>query len=106
MPEFFKSKLGMSLAGIYILLIFYTILEVNSRRPHSMDGLGMLILTAPCSFLMAVLFDSLRITSNENDPFLYLYVAFGGLINASLLYFLGYILTRIFQYFSSNKKTP
>lgn len=101
MPEFLKSKLGMFLAGIYVLLIFYAVLEGIGTRPHSMDGLAFLILTAPWSFLLAFLFDGLGATSKDNAPFLYLYVAFGGLVNISILYLIGCLLTKLWKYLSS-----
>ena len=101
MPEFLKSKLGMFLAGIYLLLIFLAILEINSSRPHSMDGLALLILTAPWSFLLLLLFESLGITPKENYPLLYLSVAFGGLINALTLYLIGCLVTKVLKFLSS-----
>ena len=102
MSEFFKSKLGMFFAGIYLLLIFYAILEINSGPPKPMSGFGMLILTAPWSFLLAMLFDSLGIITKENgDSLLYIYVAFGGLINASTLYLIGCLLTKALKFLSS-----
>lgn len=104
MPEFLKSKVGMFLAGIYLLLVLCTILEANTSPPHAMSGLAMLILTAPCSFLLLLLFDSLGITSKEYDPLLYLYVAFGGLFNALTLYLLGCLATKVLKFLSSSGK--
>ena len=106
MPNILKSKLGMFIAGIYLLAILYAIFETNGSRPHSMDGLALLILTAPFSFLLALLFESLGIMTKENgDSLLYIYVAFGGLINASILYLIGCLFTKIWAFFSSGKKS-
>ena len=101
MSEFLKSKLGMFIAGIYLLLIFYAIVEGVGSRPHSMDGLAFLILTAPWSFLLLLLLESLGITIVENYPLFYLSVAFGGLINASTLYLIGCLFTKALKFLSS-----
>lgn len=102
MRELLKSKLGIFFASIYLLLIFLAIFEGQNSRPHSMDGVAMLILTAPCSFLLAILFDGLGIRTSENSgSLLYVYVAFGGLINTTFLYLIGYLLTKTIRYLST-----
>jgi len=101
MSDFLKSKLGMFLTGIYVLLIFYAILEVIGSPPHSMNGLAFLILTAPWSFLLLFLFDSLKIVTKENYLLLYLSIIVGGVINASILYLIGCLLSKTLKYLSS-----
>jgi len=66
MREFLKSKLGIFFASIYLLVIFLVILEQQNSRPHSMDALGMLFLTAPWSFLFDILFESFGIMKKAN----------------------------------------
>ncbi len=102
MHELLKSKLGIFFASIYLLLIFLAIFEGQNSRPHSMDGLAMLILTAPCSFLLVILFDGLGIMTNENSgSLIYVYVAFGGLINTAILYLIGCLLTKAIRYLAT-----
>ena len=97
---------GMLFVAIYILMIFYAILEGIGSRPHSMDGLALMILTAPWSFLLAIALDTLGIEPQENDPYLFLYVVFGGLINSAIVYLLGLLSARLFRYLSSLKPNP
>lgn len=93
----FKSKLGMFLAGIYLIVLFYALIEANTPPPEPKDGFALLILTAPCSFLLGILLDNLLITTKENsDSLLYVYIASGGLINASILYLVGWLSAKIF----------
>jgi hypothetical protein len=101
MPEFLKSKLGILLVSVYLLLISYAVFEINSSPPKPMSGFGMLILTAPWSFWLALLFENLGIMTKENgDSFLYIYVAFGGLCNAAILYLIGCVFTKVLKFLS------
>jgi hypothetical protein len=101
MFEFLKSKLGMFLAGIYVLLVISTIAEVMGGKPHSMDGLALLILTAPLGFSLLLFLEILGVTVKENWTLLYFLVALGGLINALSLCFIGYLLTKALEHLSS-----
>lgn len=99
-----RSKLGIFLAGAYLLLVLYSLIEYSTTPTEIMSEFGLHILTAPGSFLLAVLFDWLGIMTNENsDSLIYLYAVFGGLINASILYFLGLLLTKLFNFLGSLK---
>jgi hypothetical protein len=104
MTYFLKSKLAMFFTGIYALLIFYSILEAIVSSPHSMKGLAFLILTAPWSFLVLLLFDSLGIVTKENYALLYFSIALGGLMNASILYLFGCLLSKALTFLSSPSK--
>jgi len=105
MKNFFKSRVGLAFAGIYFLLILYAAVEGIRPPPKPMDGFAMLILTAPWSFLLLILLDNWGIIGEKNgDSFLPLFVIVGGLINATILYLIGYLLTRMASYFSSKRK--
>jgi len=80
------------------------ILEQQNSRPHSMDALGMLILTAPWSFLLAILFDGFGIMRGGNgDSSFYICIAFGGFMNTLILYFIGCLFTEILAFFQQKK---
>lgn len=104
MPSFLKSKLGRCFAGIYLFVIVLVVLQIISSPPHAMNGMAILILTAPFSIFLAVFFDSLGITSPTNDQFLYVYVAFGGFMNILILQLFGYSLSRVIGFLSSSKE--
>jgi hypothetical protein len=96
MSKLLKSKLGMVFAGIYLLVLFMALVEGNIGHPEPMDNFGLLILTAPFSFFLGILFDNLGlITKENNDALFYAYVIFGGLINALILYLIGYLFTKL-----------
>ena len=102
MSEFFKSKFGIFLAGSYLLLVTLSLIQYSTSPPEIMAEFGLHIVTAPFSFLLAFLFESLGIMTNENSgSLIYLYVAFGGLINASILYLIGYLFTKALKFLSS-----
>jgi hypothetical protein len=101
MAEFLKSKLGMFLAGLYVLLVIYSIAEGMGGKPHSMDGLALLIVTAPWGFLLFLFLEILGVTVKENWTLLYFSVVLGGLINALLLYLIGCLLTKALKHLSS-----
>lgn len=96
MSEFYKSRLGLIFACVYLLSILYGIAEAFGSRPHSMDGLALLILTAPWSFLFLLLLESIGFVVKDNYAFLFLSVTLGGLVNASILFLSGCILARLF----------
>lgn len=104
MPEFLKSKIGIFMVGIYLCLIFYVLIEINNSPPHSMNGIALLILTAPFSILLTVIFDYLGLASKDNDPFLYLYFTFGGLMNCVAIYLIGCLFTKTLNFFLTSQK--
>jgi len=90
MPEFFRSKLGIFFAGIYLLVILYAALEGVSRPPEPMSGFAMLILTAPFSFLLALVLDFLGVLRSETGNILiYPVVVFGAVMNMAILHLIG-----------------
>lgn len=93
----------MFLAGIYILLVIYAIIEGSAGKPHSMYGLALLILTAPWGILLLEILETLGVTVKENWILLYFLVALGGLINALFLYLIGCLLTKALKFLSSVK---
>ena len=103
MPEFLKSKLGVFLAGIYLLLVVYALIEYSVQPPVIMGEFALFILTAPWSFLLLLLLENLGITVVENYPLFYFSVVLGGLINAATLFFVGYFVTKLFRFLASIK---
>lgn len=102
--KLFKSNIGLVFAVIYLLLILSAIIEGINMPPHAMSGLAMLILTAPWSFIFLVMLETLGVVTKENYPALYALITFGGLINAFILYLLGSLVTKLFEFiFSRNK---
>lgn len=97
MPEFFRSKLGVFFAGIYLLIILYAALEGISRPPEPMSGFAMLILTAPFSFLLALVLDFLGVLKSETgDTLIYPVVIFGTIMNMAILYLIGCSIAWVF----------
>lgn len=99
--ENYKSKLGLFLVGIYVFLILLALIEVGTRPPEPMVGLGFLILTAPWSFLFFFLFYALGIiTSESDDSFFPIFIVLSGFINILILYFIGYLIGKLFNFLS------
>ena len=102
----FKSKTGIVFAGIYLFFVIFALIDYALSPPVVMGGFALLILTAPWGFFLGILLDKLGVLTPENgDSFLPLLVMFGGLINASILSFLGHLLEKIVKYFFQHK-TP
>lgn len=94
----------MVVAGIYLLTVIFSLIEYVASPPAIMAEFALLILTAPCSFLLLELFESLGSITNENgDSLIYVLVIFGGLINVSILYLLGLFLSKIWSLVSWRK---
>ena len=111
MSELFKSKLGWSLAGIHLLMVFSCLLYITLfNNPQNVIAIIILmILTAPWGLLFMFLpgmfgIATPEILSNKNLDLLFtIELAIGGLINAFILYFLGLGLAKAYRYLSSNK---
>jgi hypothetical protein len=108
MSEFSKSKVGWFLAGIHLLTAFSCLLYVNLIDKSSvLPVLILMILTAPWGFLFMVLLTQLgmvtgEIASHKNDDlFFNVGMAMGALINAFILYLLGFLLAKALNYLSS-----
>ena len=105
MSELFKSKLGWVLAGIHFLMVltclFYLVL-INDK--NVIVTFILLILTAPWGFLLMILPVQLGIVtfdpaSHQHDDLIFnVAYTLGGLINAFILYLLGFLLTKAFNY--------
>ena len=104
MTDLLKSKLGLFLTGVYLIMVCYAVLEGSSAKPEPMDNFALIIVTSPWSFLLMLLLAKLGIMTTENgDSFLPLLVIFGGLINALILYWIGYLVTKLLTLFYSGK---
>jgi hypothetical protein len=109
MSELFKSKVGWLLAGIHFLtvlscLLYVTLIDKSSVLPV----LVLMILTAPWGTFLMFLPGMLGIVTGEpgsptSDLLFIVEFAIGGLINAFILYLLGFLLTKAFNYLSSRK---
>ena len=114
MSEFFKSKAGMLLAGIYLLLflsclLFMTLIDNN----NVIIAFMLMILVAPWFYLFLYLNVLLginfthEVVGSKNVDYRNIVdnieIALSVLINVFILYFLGFLLTKAFNYLSSRK---
>ncbi len=109
MSELFKSKVGMLLAGIHLLialpcLLYLVLIDKSAVLPV----LILMILTVPWWLFVLFLPKQLGIETGEpgsptSDLIFDVGLAIGGLINAFILYLLGFLLTKAFNYLSSRK---
>ena len=112
MSDFFKSKLGMLLAGIHFLMVLTCLLYLTLINDQNVIvAFILLILTAPWGFLLMILSAQLgmgpgEISSHKSSLLFNVEFAIGGLINAFILYLLGFLLTKAFNYLSSRKPKP
>ena len=112
MSELFKSKMGMLLAGIHLLTVLSCLLYlVLIDRLSVLPVFILMILTAPWGLLLMFLPGMLGISppellSNKNNDLLFIAeYAIGGLINAFILYLLGFLLTKAFNYLSQQNQS-
>lgn len=114
MSEIFKSKLGMLLASIYLLLFLSCLLGSALADPTNIIFvLIMMILVAPWFYLFLFLNEPLGINfmheplGSKNVDYRNIVdnieIALSVLINVFILYVLGFLLTKAFKYFSSKK---
>jgi hypothetical protein len=126
MSELFKSKVGMLLAGIHLLtvlfcLIYFHLIDGSSLGPdHFPSKFGVLllvmsvVLSSPWYFLLFYFLIPLVIGEAamgklaEKDFILMgiVSVAIGALINAFILYLLGFLLTKAFNYVRQKNQSP
>ena len=113
MSEFFKSKAGMWLAGTYLLMVLSCLMYVGLIDfKKEIVVFVLMILTAPWGLLLMFLPGMLgigihEILSNKCIDLLWtIEMAIGGLINAFILYLLGALLTKAFNYLSSRREQP
>lgn len=106
MTNTFKSSFGIFLAGVYLLIVILSLMDYALSPPAIMFEFGLLILTAPFSFLLEIVLSSLNILTEENSGFLiYVLVGFGGVINGFILYFIGWLITKIIKLLSTREKS-
>ena len=113
MSELFKSKAGWLLAGVHLLTVLSCLLYLTLiNNQNVIVTLILMILTAPWGLLFMFLpgilgISAPEILSNKNLDLLFIVeFAVGGLINAFILYLLGVLLTKAFNYLSSTKPKP
>ena len=111
MSELFKSKVGWLLAGIHLLMVLSCLLYLTLiNNQNVIVTLILMILTAPWGTLLMFLPGILGIPgifgipgSPTSELLFIVEFAIGGLINTIILYFLGLLLTKAFNYLSSRK---
>jgi hypothetical protein len=109
MSELFKSKVGWVLAGIHLLMVLSCLLYLTLiNNQNVIVTLILMILTAPWGTFLMFLPGILGIVIGEpgsptSDLLFIVEFAIGGLINAFILYLLGFLLTKAFNYLSSRK---
>ena len=106
MSELFKSIAGWLLAGIYLLTVFSFLMYYYLIDRDGLSGFISMILSCPWSILLFYLVipavNGGQAPSNYNLSYI-VAIVIGGLINAFILYLLGFLLTRAFNYLSSGK---
>jgi hypothetical protein len=109
MSELFKSKLGWVLAGIYLLTVFSFLMYYYLIDRDGLSGFISMMLSLPWSFLLFFfvipVVNGGQAPSNYNLSYIVAIVV-GGLINAFILYLLGLLVTKTYDYFSSRKSKP
>lgn len=114
MPEFFKSRAGFLLAGVYLLMVLFCVLYINLINYNSPPIILMMLLIAPWFYLFTFfLFEPLginfmhEVAGSPNVDLRTIVdnvaIAISVLINAVILYFLGLLLTKTIRYFSSRR---
>ena len=117
MSELFKSKVGWLLAGIYLLLVLTCLLYVALIDSNNVIVvLIVMILVAPWFYLFVYLNVLLginfthEVVGSKNIDYRSIVdnvdIALSVLINAFILYLLGFLLTKAFNYLSSTKPKP
>ena len=110
MSELFKSKIGWLLAGNHLLIVFICLLYLTLiDKSAVLPVLVLMILTAPWGTFLMFLPGMLGIVISEpgsptSDLLFTVEFAIGGLINAFILYLLGFLLTKAFNYLSSHQE--
>jgi hypothetical protein len=112
MSELFKSKVGMLLAGIHLLtvlscLMYRHLIDESSLLPLLIS----IILSSPWYFLLFYFLIPLvmgGVGELGSKDFILIGVGamvIGALINAYILYFLGFLLTKAFNYLSQQNQS-
>ena len=114
MHELFKSKLGMLVAGIYLLMVLFCLFYVKLIDSNSPPLLLLMILIAPWFYLFTILSILLGINipretlGSKNVDYRIIFdnvlMAVSILFNVFILYFLGYLGTKVYRSLSSGTK--
>jgi hypothetical protein len=108
MSEWFKSKTGWVLAGIYILTVYsFLMYQYVLDSQEGMSGFISMILSLPWSIILFYFVIPLASGGYGNSSLHIPYIAsvlIGGLINALILYLLGLLVTTIYKHFSRKSK--
>lgn len=109
MSELFKSKVGWVVAAIHLSAVLSCLLYLSLiNNQNVIVALLLMILTAPWGILFMFLPGLLGIKISEpgspaGELLFNVEYAVGGLINSFILYVLGFLLTRAFNYISSRR---
>ena len=112
MSEFFRSKVSMYLAGAFLAVVLVCVAYVALiDSSNVVVHLGLMIWTFPWSLLFPLILVKLGmlspgghfvVGSNTSADLIFLcYTIVGGLINGSIIYFLGLTVRRVYKHFSS-----
>lgn len=107
MSELFKSKAGWLLAAIHLLIVLTGLLYLNLiDHQNVIVVIILMILSAPWLFFFMVLDPKLglgpgQLETAKLDLVFSAEVALGALINAFVLFLLGYLGTKAFNYLRS-----
>jgi hypothetical protein len=112
MSELFKSKVGMLLAGLHLLTVLSCLMYKHLIDESSlMPLLISILLSSPWYFFLFYFLIPLVIGGVDqfgSKDFILLgsvAIAIGALINAFILYFLGFLLTKAFNYLSQKNQS-
>ncbi len=82
-----KSKVGMIIASIYLLMVFAALIfAVINLTKSAFAGLYLLVFTAPWSFILTGLLDHFRIQDSVPVIIKFILLLFFAFINAGLIY--------------------
>jgi hypothetical protein len=114
MSELFKSKVGMLVAGIYLLMVLFCVLYINLIDGNSPPLLLLMLLVAPWFYLFTYLNYVLglaptrEVLGSPNVDYRAILdivlTVLSVLINAFILYLLGYLGTKAYKFLSSGRE--
>jgi hypothetical protein len=107
MYKSFKSKTGMVFSTLYLLICVAAVieLETTTRPPDMFPGMSVVALSLPWNVMF---FEVVKGLVSPDSWALFFYPVFivSVLVNASLLYLFGLLLSRLFRVFSGGGRTP
>src|SRR4051794_29674666 len=96
--EHLKSRVGLLMAGIYMLVFLLLLLDIALSKPDSMSGLALLFFTLPWSFSVMEAARNTPLVDGIPATFFFL-ITLCALVNAGILYCVGLILTQLISLF-------